>query len=109
MDVFGERCEARREQLGLSQAEVARRAGLDPTQLNHYVRGRHDPPLHGIVRICRVLDLTPGQLLGTEPMPLLPDRDHPRAARLEELQHEARLLDDEQLAVAVRLLRALRQ
>ena len=49
--------------LGLSDAEIARRAGLDPTRYGHYVAGRHYPDLPTLLRICEALATSPDGLL----------------------------------------------
>lgn len=53
----------RAAELGLSGAEVARRAGLTPTRYGHYLKDYREPDLATLVRICRVLGLRPDELL----------------------------------------------
>lgn len=50
--------------LGLSDAEVARRAGLAERRYGHYVTGLREPNLDALLRICRVLGCSPNDLLG---------------------------------------------
>ena len=50
--------------MGLSDAEVARKAGLTPTRYGHYVNDIREPDLATVVRICRVLAMRPDELLG---------------------------------------------
>lgn len=64
MDGLGDRLRLRAAELGLSGAEVARRAGLTPTRYGHYVKDYREPDLATLVRICRVLGLRPDLLLG---------------------------------------------
>ena len=66
MEQVGPRLRARALALQLSDAEVARRAGLMPTRYGHYVSGYREPDLATLVRICRVLGLRPDELLGYE-------------------------------------------
>ncbi len=66
MEQVGPRLRARALELQLSDAEVARRAGLLPTRYGHYVSGYREPDLATLVRICRVLALRPDTLLGYE-------------------------------------------
>jgi transcriptional regulator with XRE-family HTH domain len=47
----------------LSDAEVARRAGLAERRYGHYVRGAREPDLQTLLRICTALDVTPNDLL----------------------------------------------
>ncbi|MEQ8965565.1 MAG: helix-turn-helix transcriptional regulator [Azospirillaceae bacterium] len=63
MDGFGERLRARARELGLSDAEVARRAGLTQRRYGHYVRNTREPDLATLVRIAGVLGTTPNRLL----------------------------------------------
>ena len=66
MDGVGKRLRARALDLGLSDAEVARRAGLTATRYGHYVSDYREPDLATLVRICRVLGLRPDELLAYE-------------------------------------------
>lgn len=52
--------------LGLSDAEVARRAGLSARRYGNYVQGLREPDLATLVRISRALQTTPDALLGVE-------------------------------------------
>ena len=72
MEQVGPRLRARALALQLSDAEVARRAGLLPTRYGHYVSGYREPDLATLVRICRVLALRPDELLGYQD-PASPD------------------------------------
>ena len=64
MHGLGERLRARARELGLSDAEVARRAGLGQTRYAGYVIDRHEPDLATFRRICSVLGSSPTDLLG---------------------------------------------
>lgn len=66
MDGVGNRLRSRALELGLSDAEVARRAGLTATRYGHYVSDYREPDLATLVRICRVLGLRPDELLAYE-------------------------------------------
>jgi transcriptional regulator with XRE-family HTH domain len=63
MQGIGDRLKARAAELGLSGAEVARRAGLTATRYGHYLQDIREPDLATLVRICRVLGLRPDVLL----------------------------------------------
>jgi len=63
MEGIGDRLKSRAAELGLSGAEVARRAGLTATRYGHYVQDIREPDLATLVRICRVLGLRPDVLL----------------------------------------------
>ena len=64
MDGLGQRLKDRARALGWSDAEVARRLGLAQTRYANYVTDRHEPDLATLLRICRVLGMEPGELLG---------------------------------------------
>ena len=64
MEGLGNRLRVRAAELGLSGAEVARRAGLTATRYGHYLKDYREPDLATLVRICRVLGLRPDEALG---------------------------------------------
>lgn len=66
MDLFASKLRERAEQLGISNSEAARRAGLDERRYAHYVRGRSEPDLATLVRIAKALDTHPNALLGLD-------------------------------------------
>ena len=63
MEGLGNRLRSRAAELGLSGAEVARRAGLTATRYGHYLQDIREPDLATLVRVCRVLGLRPDVLL----------------------------------------------
>lgn len=63
MELFTKRLRERARQLGLADAEVARRAGLAERRYGHYARGTREPDFATLLRICTVLDTTPNDLL----------------------------------------------
>lgn len=64
MQVFAKKLRQRAEALELSNAEVARRAGLTERRYSHYVTGSREPDLATLVRIAKSLNTTPDDLLG---------------------------------------------
>lgn len=64
MEGFGNRLRARAKELGLSDAEVARRLNLRQARYSNYVNDGREPDLATLVRICRALDVTADRLLG---------------------------------------------
>jgi transcriptional regulator with XRE-family HTH domain len=60
---IGRRLADKREQLGLSQLYVAKRAKMTPQQVSKYELGLSDPPLSTLLRITRVLQMSPTALL----------------------------------------------
>lgn len=75
MDAFCRNLKNRAEELGISNAEAARRSGLSERRYAHYVSGDREPDLATLVRIAGALGTTPNQLLGLEKMPLATPRD----------------------------------
>jgi len=100
---FAKRLRERARYLHLSDAEVARRAGLSERRYGHYVRGVREPNFATLLRICPVLDVTPNELLlsgGPEKRPLQ-DR------WLSRLLAAARALSGEHLRLAVEQIEVL--
>jgi len=63
MEGVGKRLRKRARELDLSDAEVARRVGLSIQRYGHYVTDRREPDFATLLRICRVLDVTPNEVL----------------------------------------------
>ncbi len=63
MDVFANNLRRRAQELGLANAEVARRVGLSDRRYAHYVSGRNEPDLAMLLKIAAVLQSTPNDLL----------------------------------------------
>src|ERR1700674_1063569 len=103
MDLFAKRLRERARQLELSDAEVARRAGLAERRYGHYVRGTREPDFATLLRICAVLDVSPNDLLMADkaPRPLAHDR------WLSRLVAASRKLETEDVKLAVRQIEAL--
>lgn len=64
MDIFAKRLRERAKQLGISNAEAARKIGLDERRYAHYVSARREPDLATLVNIAEILGTTPNWLLG---------------------------------------------
>ena len=64
MLVFAKNLRKRAEELGLSNAEVARRLGLSERRYAHYVAGRNEPDLNLLIKIAKILETTPRELIG---------------------------------------------
>jgi len=103
MDAFAKRLRERARQLELSDAEVARRAGLAERRYGHYVRGTREPDFSALLRICAVLDVTPNDLLvgGEKARPSMRDR------WLARLVAAGRRLETDDIKLAVRQIEAL--
>lgn len=103
MDGLGERLKARIKALGLTDAEVARRAGLSETRFAHYVRDRREPDYGTFVRICRLLATTPDALLDFDG----PATDDEAAVLLDRLHVVALTMDEPTLRTAVEVVTAM--
>lgn len=66
MDIFAKRLRERAKQLGISNAEAARRIGLEERRYAHYASGRREPDLATLTNIADILGTTPNWLLGVE-------------------------------------------
>ena len=60
---FGARVRARRRELGLSQEALAEGSELHWTFIGQVARGQRNLSLHNILRVARVLDVDPGELV----------------------------------------------
>lgn len=63
MEIFATNLRKRAEELGISNAEAARRVGLSERRYGNYVSGRREPDLATLVRIAAVLETSPNRLL----------------------------------------------
>ncbi|MDE3134748.1 MAG: helix-turn-helix transcriptional regulator [Acidobacteriota bacterium] len=64
---FGTTLRRRRQELGLSQSELSRAAGINVRQLARYEHGQNEPPLTIAAKLADVLNLTLDQLAATGP------------------------------------------
>lgn len=64
MKMFAQRLRERAKQLGISNAEAARRIGLEERRYGHYASGRREPDMATLVHIAHILGTTPNWLLG---------------------------------------------
>jgi transcriptional regulator with XRE-family HTH domain len=67
MEIFAENLRKRINDLGLTQAEAARRCDLENRRFHHYIVGDREPDLRTLLRIATVLNTTPDELLGAKP------------------------------------------
>lgn len=104
MQGLGHRLKERARALQLSNAEVARRAGLAERRYGHYLQDAREPDLDTLIRICGVLGLTPNELLQPDTI-----ATPPRAALMASLASAALQLSDADLKVAILQVEALAQ
>jgi transcriptional regulator with XRE-family HTH domain len=90
MELFATNLRRRAEELGISNAEVARRAGLTERRYGNYVSGRREPDLATLVRIASVLATTPNDLLAEQEQEKMPAelKQHRALAALSVLQDD---------------------
>ena len=62
-DIFGEALKRWREKRGLTQEALAHEAGITASYAGQVERGRKTPTLTVILKLCRALECTPGDLL----------------------------------------------
>ena len=67
MTSIGERLKKRAKELGLSDAEVARRAGIEQRTYANYALGKRFPKPQQLAEIAKVLGITPNDILGFTP------------------------------------------
>jgi transcriptional regulator with XRE-family HTH domain len=98
MDIFAFNLRQRAQELGLSNAEVARRVGLSERRYAHYVSGRNEPDLAMLIKIAEVLNATPDALLGLAEQST---RKGSRAVLIDRLNAAAAVMTDDDLQAAV--------
>ncbi|NRG17579.1 helix-turn-helix transcriptional regulator [Rhizobiales bacterium] len=97
MDIFANNLKDRAHELGLSNAEVARRVGLSERRYAHYVSGRNEPDLAMLLKIAEVLQSTPNELLGLD----REKADGPRDILIDRLNAVAAVMTDDDLQAAI--------
>jgi transcriptional regulator with XRE-family HTH domain len=63
-DIFPQRLRAARETRGLTQGELAERAGLQPSAISHFETGARKPSFDNLRRLADALEATTDYLLG---------------------------------------------
>jgi len=109
MKIFSERLRERAKELGLPDAEIARRAGLQEARYNHYVNGRRQPDLKTIVTICKVLNLTPNDLLGFSDGANVGDQESDSERSKKRILAALNMLNEDQLSVVAKQVEAFVQ
>lgn len=66
---FGDLLRSAREKKGLTQSELATKAGFQPSAIAHFEAGRRTPSLDNLRRLADALAVTLDYLLGREPQP----------------------------------------
>ncbi|NTX39838.1 helix-turn-helix transcriptional regulator [Myxococcus llanfairpwllgwyngyllgogerychwyrndrobwllllantysiliogogogochensis] len=96
---IGAAARAARQNLGLTQAEVAERVGLVPMVYSRLERGKMLPSVPSLYRLCRELGVSPEVMLdlGGESKGNKSRAREEATPELRRLQHLARKLDAEKL------------
>lgn len=58
--------ESKRELLGMSKAELARRMGMDSVTMGTMLRGKRSMFADEVFRLCACLDIEPAELMSAE-------------------------------------------
>jgi len=74
--ILGERVRFHRQELGLSQEDIADLAEMHVTNLGKIERGQSNPSLVTIIRVSGVLDVDPAELVKGLGLDLIPARTH---------------------------------
>lgn len=101
MQTWGERLRLRARELGLTDAEVARRLGLAQGRYSAYVNMAREPDLALFLRICQALGTTPDVILGVV------QGGQDETPTMTEIVAGLRTLDDDRLALVAGLVRAV--
>lgn len=101
MDLFAANLRARAAALNLSNAEAARRAGLNERRYFHYVSGAREPDLATLVKIAKALGTTPDALLGVKREPEDLSEPTARSQLIDRMVSAVNNLGDYELEIAV--------
>lgn len=66
MSIFGDNLRARRLALGMTQTELARRAGIGRTNIPRIEAGKYEPQVSDAGRLAKVLGVTVDELLSAK-------------------------------------------
>jgi transcriptional regulator with XRE-family HTH domain len=106
METFATKLRKRAKELGISNAEAGRRIGLSERRYAHYASGAREPDLATLVRIARVLETTPNELLGVGPEPkrtkrsILRDRLSSAVSAMDERELQLTVIQAEAVAAS---------
>ena len=67
MSILGEKLKAARKAAGLSQKELAEAVGAKHNSVSNWENGLNNPSADTILELCRVLNIQPNELYGTQP------------------------------------------
>ncbi len=64
-ETFGQRLKKIREERGLNQSELGKRAGMQPSAIAHFEADRRKPSFDNARALAKALDISADYLLGT--------------------------------------------
>ena len=93
---FAERLKKLREDLGISQRELARRAGISSAMISLYEAGKKSPTIDVLMKLAVVLEVSADYLLGLtdDPSPKSGKMPDYLKEKLEECEKYERLLKE---------------
>jgi len=92
---FGEILRETRERKGLSQSQLAQKAGFQPSAISHFEAGRREPSFDNLKRLGDALAVTIDYLIGRKEQP---DMAGPTAEAV--FRHFSELTDEDQQTLA---------
>lgn len=95
MGVIGDNIKKFRIFRGITQMELGTAVGRSKNVVSNWERGDNFPDLDTIVKLCRILKVTPNQMFGWEPCPEYEDY----LRRTERIKGELRNLKERRLAL----------
>lgn len=106
MDKFAERLRERAKQLGISNAEAARRVGLEERRYAHYAAGQREPDLTTLCHIALELQTTPNWLLGVPDSEARTDTKSELIARISNASNSLNETELEQFVIQLEAIAA---
>jgi transcriptional regulator with XRE-family HTH domain len=98
---IGIRIAEQRKKLGLTQAQLAERAGLDSVYLSQLERGQRLPSLQSLLRLAALLKVKPGNLLD--------DTSQPDDSLLREIREQLHSMTPAQQKAILKAIKALKE
>ncbi len=98
---IGIRIAEQRKKLGLTQAQLAERAGLDSVYLSQLERGQRLPSLQSLLRLAKLLKVKPGNLLD--------DTSQPDDSLLREIREQLQVMTPAQQKAILKAIKALKE
>jgi transcriptional regulator with XRE-family HTH domain len=81
--MIGREIRRRREEMGLTGAHLAARAGMAPSAVSQIETGKRTPSSTSVAKLAEALSVEPGDLFPKKAQSPLPLEDRPRAAGIE--------------------------